>query len=273
MYKAIYPVISKEQILPFYLTGIGIHNPEYTTERKNGLTSHQFLMTLSGKGVLEVDGKRFTLEPGVLMFLSPEIPHKYYAVADEWETAWMVFRGEELKRIMPRLGFSSYGIYSGIDCEGYMTTFNRILAAVSDHVQGSERCSELVYELVLKVYRYMTDSEVTKSFSGIVEKTVAYIDQNYQDDVTLDELAQYAQVSRQHLCRVFKQRMHMRPMEYMAYRRIAQAKLLLVHEELSIAEIAIKVGFSGNTYFGMVFKKLEGTTPGEFRKLHGMTKS
>lgn len=272
MYKEIYPVIGREKSLPFYLTGIGVHNPEFTIEREAGLISHQFLITLAGEGRLEIDGKSFSLTPGMLLYLPPKLAHKYYTCGEEWETAWLVFRGEELEQIMPRLGFVSYEIYHGIDCEGYMAVFNRIFAAVSDHVQGSERCSGLIYELVLKVHRHMLESEYTQSFSGIVENTVTYIDQNYQDDVTLDDLAKYSQVSRQHLCRVFKQRMHMRPMEYMAYRRIAQAKLLLIHEDITIAQVAKKVGFSGNTYFGMVFKKLEGITPAEFRRTNGTTK-
>lgn len=55
MTQAVYPVIGRQDRLPFYLTGIGISDPEYRVAREKGLVSHQFLFTSSGAGVLTVD--------------------------------------------------------------------------------------------------------------------------------------------------------------------------------------------------------------------------
>lgn len=48
MTQAVYPVIGRQDRLPFYLTGIGISDPEYRVAREKGLVSHQFLFTSSG---------------------------------------------------------------------------------------------------------------------------------------------------------------------------------------------------------------------------------
>ena len=77
-------------------------------------------------------------------------------------------------------------------------------------------------------------------------------------------------MSVQHFCRVFKAKTGMRPMEYLAKKRIAEAKLLLLNTGESIGYIAASVGYSDQNYFGMVFKKYEGITPSEYRKQRGL---
>lgn len=52
-------------------------------------------------------------------------------------------------------------------------------------------------------------------------RAVVYINENYADDITLEELAGMSGVTKQHFCRVFKEQMRMRPMEYLARRRMA----------------------------------------------------
>ena len=58
----------------------------------------------------------------------------------------------------------------------------------------------------------------------------------------------------------------MRPMEYISQKRIAKAKTLLTESVMAIGDIARAVGYSGLTYFGMVFRKYEGISPAAFRK-------
>lgn len=109
MQKIIYPVILNED-LPFYLTGVGVCEYENNVVRENGLVSHQFLVTLDGEGVLEVDGERFLQTKNSCFYLSPGVPHKYHARLDSWKTAWVVFRGSMIGEIMKKLGFKDYNI-------------------------------------------------------------------------------------------------------------------------------------------------------------------
>ena len=92
---------------------------------------------------------------------------------------------------------------------------------------------------------------------------------HYEADITLEELAQISGVSRQHFCRIFKAKMKMRPMEYLARKRISVARGLLVSTKLSVAEVGEAVGYNSLTYFGMVFKKYEGISPTDCRNRHG----
>ena len=68
MHSAIYPVPASEVRLPFYLSGIGRTSPEFHVKRDKGLTSHQFLYTAKGCGVLEVGNRKYKLEKNSFMF-------------------------------------------------------------------------------------------------------------------------------------------------------------------------------------------------------------
>lgn len=270
MQKTIYPVYTHENPLPFYLTGIGISDPEYCVKRENGLVSHQLLMTLEGEGRLEIDGKSFILNKGSCLYLPPNVPHEYYPVENSWKTAWIVFRGSCISQVMKSMGFDGYILKEEQNTAKFMQSFDRIYAAAQDSLGGQEKCSALIYELILSFRQDMrTSFSSESSCSEIAEKTVRYIDENYSSDITLSELADNAGVSEQHLCRVFKSVMNMRPMEYLARRRIAVSKSLLLDNKKSITEISSEVGYSGLTYFGMVFRKYEGISPKEFRRSGG----
>ena len=93
-----------------------------------------------------------------------------------------------------------------------------------------------------------------------------YIDENFHKDFALTILAKQAGISPQHLCRVFKETLNMRPLEYLTRRRLQEAKRLLQRTELPIAEIALQSGFPDAGYFSTVFKKHEGITPMEYKK-------
>ena len=60
--------------------------------------------------------------------------------------------------------------------------------------------------------------------------------------------------------------MHMRPMEYLTYRRLGEAKNLLRHSSIPIADVGTRCGFPDAGYFSTVFKRHEGMSPAEYRK-------
>ena len=99
-----------------------------------------------------------------------------------------------------------------------------------------------------------------------MDGAVSYIEKHYGEDISLQNLAEICGVSTQHFCRLFREEMGMRPMEYVARKRISEAKVALYDSDASIAQIGQKVGYADPNYFGIVFKKYEGISPREFRK-------
>lgn len=91
-----------------------------------------------------------------------------------------------------------------------------------------------------------------------------YINEHLHEEVKLIELAAIAQISPYHFLRLFKQSMGITPHQYILQRRIDKAKYLLEQTELSIAEIAVRVGFCDQSHFTRCFKRLLGITPKQF---------
>ena len=79
-------------------------------------------------------------------------------------------------------------------------------------------------------------------------------------------LANQANVSKYHFCRLFKRRMGTTPMQFVLARRIIRAKELLRREGLTISMVAAEAGFSELSSFTEQFKKFTGKTPTQYRK-------
>jgi AraC family transcriptional regulator len=88
-----------------------------------------------------------------------------------------------------------------------------------------------------------------------------YINEHLNWDLKLIELSAIAQLSPYHFLRLFKQRMGITPHQYILQQRIERAKYLLQHSNLSIAEIAVRTGFSDQSHLTRCFKRRFGVTP------------
>lgn len=270
MINAIYPTLLNNTALPFYLTGAGICDPEFNVYRETGLVSHQILFTEDGAGILNACGKEITLKKDSLLYLPPSVPHSYHPLHDEWRTCWIVFRGDNLEKIMPRLGFDEIAYSPNALTDEIRTLFGQLLAAANDPL-GAERCSLLTYEYVLAARKALFfPPEVDNT---PIQRVLEYIDKHFSEDIELAQLISVfggsKPLSPQYFCHVFKTAAGMRPMEFIARKRIAHAKLLLWNTESSAAEIGQLCGYSDPSYFGAVFRKYEGITPKEYRNKRG----
>lgn len=95
-----------------------------------------------------------------------------------------------------------------------------------------------------------------------------YIDEHYMEKLSLKNISDALGIGTTKLCALAKK---LSPegsiTKLISERRVEAAKTMLLKEDLSIAEIAEKVGFSDYNYFTKIFKKIVGTTPSEFKKL------
>ena len=109
-------------------------------------------------------------------------------------------------------------------------------------------------------------SEYSEKF-GIVMK---YIDSNYMNDITLEELAYVAGYSKYHFSRIFKQYNSVSYLQYINARRTKAAELLLLEPGIPITEVAMRSGFRSLTTFNRIFKEVKHCTPSDFKKLYAV---
>jgi AraC-like DNA-binding protein/ligand-binding sensor protein len=103
------------------------------------------------------------------------------------------------------------------------------------------------------------------SKSWIVESITNNIHAYYNRDLKLSQFASMYFVNPQYLCRLFRKETGMNFSAYLNRIRVDNAKNMLKRTNDSITSIAMQTGFNNVTYFNRVFKKLEGTSPGEYR--------
>lgn len=97
----------------------------------------------------------------------------------------------------------------------------------------------------------------------VVEQVRQYLHDRLMENVSLDELAQVAELSPSHLCRVFKKEIGLPPHMYQIRLRIFRAKFLLT-QGWSPCETAQMMGFHNQSHFGWHFKRLVGTSPSKY---------
>jgi two-component system response regulator YesN len=100
----------------------------------------------------------------------------------------------------------------------------------------------------------------------IVKTAKAFIEDNYQRPITINEVAQKMAITPSHLMHLFKQKTGSTFGEYLMTFRMKKAIELLTNTELNIAEVANRVGYQDSNYFSRIFKNFHGMAPSEFKK-------
>jgi len=98
-----------------------------------------------------------------------------------------------------------------------------------------------------------------------IKRVLGYIEANLEAKITVDHLAEFARLSRSHLCYLFKVETGVAPIQYIKRVRIERARDLLEQTNLSIKEIRSKVGLVDRSHFTRGFKEAFGVTPSEYR--------
>lgn len=98
-----------------------------------------------------------------------------------------------------------------------------------------------------------------------VTKAIKYIDSHYSEDINLDVISKELNLNKTYFCNVFRKTKKKTVIGYLNEKRIEKGKELLVNTDMSIADIALSIGYSNQNYFNTVFKKKENMTPLEFR--------
>jgi AraC family transcriptional regulator len=131
----------------------------------------------------------------------------------------------------------------------------------------------LIAALITHLIRhYSNQKQRSQSLSNPLSKqklqqVIGYIDQHLDQDLALVELATLVQISPSYFSILFKQTTGFTPHQYVIHCRIERAKQLLRKNNLAIADVAFRLGFSHQSHLNRHFKRLVGVTPKQFRQL------
>ncbi|MFC5630998.1 MULTISPECIES: helix-turn-helix transcriptional regulator [Streptococcus] len=133
-------------------------------------------------------------------------------------------------------------------------------AASNDDLINFDHTIIFFYCDLVKSYRN------TSNYSPIIQNALLYIDQHYQSNIKLNQLAEHCHISKNYLSSLFHKEVNMSLSDYLQKYRIEKACELLSNKNLSILEISERCGFQSSDYFSKVFKELKQMTPSQYRK-------
>ncbi len=102
-----------------------------------------------------------------------------------------------------------------------------------------------------------------------IKDALSFIQENYADNISLDDIATSIHISKSECCRLFKRVINTTPFEYLMRYRILSACDIMIQSQRndeSISYLAGSVGFNSASYFNKLFKEYIGCTPSEFKK-------
>jgi AraC family transcriptional regulator len=98
-----------------------------------------------------------------------------------------------------------------------------------------------------------------------LRKIEDYVRPNLAESISIEKLADLAELSPFHFSRVFKQATGMTPLQFVTRGRMLQAQRLIRETSRTLIEIALEVGYTSPSHFAQVFRRMVGVTPTEFR--------
>ncbi len=191
---------------------------------------------------------------------------------DPWEYIWIEFDGAHVKSNLDRLGFSPASpVYQAQDedrCKQMVDAMRSLL----DHRSASQfylvACAYLFFDAFLGSARPHRSGASSRLHSFYVDNALAYIEQNYQGDITVEDIARNAGLNRSYFGKVFRDAMGVSPQQFLIGFRIEKACELLKLSNLSVGEVGRAVGYSNQLHFSRAFKNARGLSPRAWRQQH-----
>ena len=148
---------------------------------------------------------------------------------------------------------------SGQEMENIMGETGKTIEAAVDY------CGKILKKAIA-----LRDENAGNQNRSVLKLAVDFIDHNYMDEeISLNKAAHVANVSANHFSALFSQNMGQTFTEYLTDLRMSKAKELLRCTAMRSSEIAGEVGYKDAHYFSYLFKKTQGMTPSEYRKMRG----
>lgn len=260
---------------------------KYHQNWENKLHQHnyfQMIGILNGTGVATVQDASITVSKGKILFLPPQCLHALYCDPKS---------GAPFKMLDVKFSVADPNLFHDLMQLGNVVTlknFNWLTLNFEHILQESAAKERYYYDLInMQLYSVLVgivrekvdsrseniapDSEELRSpvpnFKGInIEQLIQYVNFNYSNIISLDDLSSLANVNKTTLICIFKELFGTTPLQYVNRLRLQKAKELLTNTDTSIGEIAELIGFQSIHYFSRYFKAKEGCTPIEYRISH-----
>jgi AraC-like DNA-binding protein len=258
--------IARRSYLYLISLGSAYFPPTHYTVRE-GLRAYQLIESLEGAGRFTFEGRTYDVLPGDVLLYDCMRPHDARSASPEgWRTRWAYINGPAMADLFGQVMLGgSVKFAMGAESE-----FHRLFSQLYELNlrEGGDReflsnyiLTGLMTELLKSVPQLLG-----KPLPRLIRDICAWLDEHCDERITLDEIAERFDVSKYHLCRLFKKHTGKTLFEYIVEAKIRSVKELLRYTDLKIAEISHLVGVEQQSYLCRIFQNTEGMSPSAYRK-------
>ncbi len=263
-------------------------------EHYNELFSHdhadfsELVIVLNGTAMHYVNDEVYLIKKGDVFVVNSGTVHGFKNAAD-FHICNIMYRPEIM--ISDDLDIHrTAGYHALFVIEPYLTKSHgfgsRLTLTLDDFKQVSTVISQMIDEydkkpegwktfiqtsfisLILNFSRkYKLSTTDTEPSAINIAKSVSYIENNFAENLSIEWLAAFSNLSVRHFMRIFKSTYNITPVNYILSVRMTHARRLLTESDYNISEIAYKVGFNDSNYFSRQFKNFFELTPKEYRNI------
>ena len=224
-----------------------------------------------GYGTFKINDEVYNLKQGDIFILLKGMNVEYIASIDEpWEYYWIGFSGSKANECLNRTAIiESYAASCKEDskiphiilnmCE-ISKTYN---PSCSDDILLLKELYALLYALIEEFPRPFEYKD--KELHAYIQEAINFINSNYMNSITVNEIANHVNLSRSYLYKMFIKNLKISPQKYLINLRMYKATLLLKNTKIPIGEVASKVGYSDSLLFSKTFSRYFSMSPLNYR--------
>lgn len=224
-----------------------------------------------GYGTFKFNGKVYNLKQGDIFILLKGMQVDYVAsIDDPWEYYWIGFSGSNANEYLNRTSITNSCV---ANCEENSKIPQIILnmceisktynPSRSDDILLLKELYSLLYALIEEFPKPFEYKD--KELHTYIQDALNFINSNYMHSITVQEIADYVNLSRSYLYKMFIKNLGISPQRYLINLRMYKATLLLKGTKLPIGEVASSVGYSDSLLFSKTFSKHFSMSPLNYR--------
>ena len=233
----------------------------------------EYVHVIKGIVGMQIGEKDYALEPGDIALVFPNIPHKYRSLSAAHEIQFYIMNSSV--EILPMHKMDLLGKYPHMPVVHPSPLHADILYAekrlfeLTAKPENTPMISSLTSLLLCHIFPMLSlnNFESTPPLD-LTSKIIAYIGNNFQEEITLPLLAKKFGVGKYTLSRIFSNVLGISLPAYLNSLRMDYATYLLLRTDMDIINVAMESGYHNQQTFNRIFKSAKGCTPKEYRQVH-----
>lgn len=234
-----------------------------------------FHYVISGTGTLYATNSKgesveYHIKSGQGFMIFPKQICTY--IADQqipWEYVWVEFDGLRVKETIDVTGLNiDQPIYRARKKDIAETMKSEMLYIVNHKEESPFHLIGHLYLFIDALINSTTIASTVQENSVrnfYIKEAISYIEQNFQNDITIEDIARFCGLNRSYFGKIFHESMGKTPREFLINYRMIKATELLKLTTLSIADIGSAVGYPNQLHFSRAFKNVYGISPRQWR--------